>query len=417
MPISEFQAEVQQTAEDPRLRVAILADDGIRTLPRAEAEEYLSGLLHQLRVRPEFTLYGFGTFSSYLEPMPSEQLFGQNTLVEVSLPYTLHLPVHRAFRVRCPQVDAPVIVQMRKIWTNLAAGSSDVEAYADDQPLYYGPANPSTPSIPQAAELGPWPHFTGTNVEILKDTHGVFRYTHVRLLFDSAHAGIDGPDRTDAVQNARSAAVTRSTEIASQVINYMLDVYRSATGEHHIERLASMLVTRVYFANSNLVYESVGIESGLGSAVVNRSRREIDEFADMLAAGREPEKHVLLIQSAHSAIDRGQTLLAAVVAFQAQEILIEERLRAGYASNGIPDAEVTTKLKNCHRTKDRLTTLSREVFSGRSIADDTAFWGSWLNDCNQKRNAVVHRGEAIGSKEAKRLVELCEECIRRFKGL
>lgn len=417
MALLEFNADVQQTAEDPRVSVAILAPEEIRTLSRADAEERLSILLHQLRVRPEFIIYGFGTFASYVNPIPREQLLGHNTLVEVNLPYTLHLPIHRTFRIRCPQVDTPATVQMRKIWTDLAAGSNDVEAYADDRPLYYGQARPITPTIPQAPALGPWPHFIGTNVEIYKDTHGVFRYTQVRVLFDSVQTGIDGPDGAEAIQNARSSAVTKATEIASQVINYLLDVYRSITGEHHVERLARMLVTRVYFADSNLVYESVGIESGLGSAVVNRSRREIEHVAEMLAAGREPERQTLLLQSAHSALDRGQNLLAAVVAFQAQEIVIEKRLREGYAIQGVADAEVTARLKIHHRTKDRLTTLSREVFGGRSIADHTAFWDSWLRHCNQKRNAVVHRGEQIGNEEAKRLLNLCEECISRFAAL
>ena len=113
----------------------------------------------------------------------------------------------------CPQIDAPAVIQLRKIWTDLAAGSNDVEAYADDQPLYYGPARPISPMIPQAPGFGPWPHFTGTNVEIYKDTHGVFRYTQVRVFFDSVHAGIDGPDGLDVTQNARSAAVTSATEM------------------------------------------------------------------------------------------------------------------------------------------------------------------------------------------------------------
>ncbi len=417
MAVSEFHAEVQQTADDPRVHVTILAPEEIRALPRPEAEQHLSILLHQLRVRPEMIVYGFGTFGSYVDPIPREQLLGHNTFVEVNLPYTLHLPVHRAFRVRCQQVGAPVTVQMRKIWTDLAAGSNDVEAYAEVQPLYYGPARPLTPTIPQAPALGPWPHFTGTNVEIYKDTHGVFRYTQVRVLFDSVHLGIDGPDGTAAVQNARSVAVTQATEIASQVINYLLDVYRSVTGETHVERLAKMLVTRVYFAHANLVYESVGIESGLGSAVVNRSRSEIEQVAGMLATGARPERHTLLLQSAHSALDRGQNLLAVVVAFQAQEIIIEQRLRTGYAYQGVADAEVTAKLKTNHRTKDRLTTLSREVFVGRSIADDTVFWDSWLRDCNQKRNVVVHRGDEIGHEEATRLLNLCEECVTRFTAL
>lgn len=178
-----------------------------------------------------------------------------------------------------------------------------------------------------------------------------------------------------------------------------------------------MLVTRVYFADANLVYESVGIESGLGSAVVNRSRHEIERVAEMVAAGRQPERHTLLLHSAYSALDRGQNLLAVVVAFGAQEIIIEKRLRVGFAGQGAADALVTAKLKTNHRTKDRLTVLSREVFGGRSISDDTIFWNSWLRDCNRTRNAVVHRGDEITDAEAKRLVDLCQECINRFAGL
>jgi hypothetical protein len=100
-----------------------------------------------------------------------------------------------------------------------------------------------------------------------------------------------------------------------------------------------------------------------------------------------------------------------------QEIIIEKRLRAGYADQGVADAEVTARLKTNHRTKDRLTTLSREVFGGRSIADDTVFWDTWLRDCNQKRNAIVHRGDEIGHEEAKRLLNFCEDCITRFTAL
>ncbi len=417
MALLEYHAEVQQTAEDPKVRITILADEEIRLLSPVEAENCLSVLLHQLRVRPEFTIYGFGTFASYVDPIPREQLFGCNTLVEVNLPYTLHLPIHRAFPVGCSEVDVPAVIQLRKIWTDLAAGSNDVEAYADDHPLYYGPARPISPTIPQAAGLGPWPHFTGTNVEIYKDTHGVFRYTHARVFFDSVHVGIDGSEGLDATQKARSAAVTFATEMAMRVINYLLDVYRSITAEHHVERLARMLVTRIYFADSNLVYESAGIESGLGSAMVNRPRREVDQFAEMLAAGRSPETYVLLFQSAYSALDRGQHFLAAAVAFQAQEIFIEKHLRERYTSQSVPDAEVTDRLKTYHRAKDRLTTLSREVFGGRSIADDVTFWDSWLRDCNRKRNAVVHRGEEVDSEAAKRLVQLCKECISRFAAL
>jgi hypothetical protein len=417
MPLTEYRAAFQQTADDPRVSVTLIAPEEIRTLPRAEAEERLSALLHQVRARPELILYGVGAFSSYVEGIRREALLGHNTLVEVNLPYTLHLPQSMPFPVLYGQAPGPATVCLRKVWTSLAEGSNDADIFADDQLLYYGPAQPSSPTLPQASNLGPWPHFTGKNVEIYNDAHGVFRYTQVRVLFDQAAEGVDGLDDSEVVQNARSSAVRMAVETATGIVNYLLDVYRFTTGEDHVERLAKLPVTRVYFADANLVYESAGIEAGLGSAIANRSRREIQGIRDMLAVGREPARDVLLLQSARSALERGQLLLAVIVSFQALEIVVEEKLRAGFSALALSDAQVAERFKACYRTKDRLTTLSREAFGNRSVADDGPFWTTWLTDCNQKRNAVVHRGEAINHSEAKRLVALCEECVTRVSAL
>ena len=44
-----------------------------------------------------------------------------------------------------------------------------------------------------------------------------------------------------------------------------------------------MLVTRACtLRNVDVVYERLGVESGVGSAIINRSRREIDQIAAML---------------------------------------------------------------------------------------------------------------------------------------
>ena len=249
------------------------------------------------------------------------------------------------FPLTMPETNARGIVQIRKIWTDLATGSNSVEAYADDQLLYYGPARPVSPTVPQDPILGPWPRFTGANMEVGKDIHGVLRYTQVRILFDTRHPNIDGADDSEPIQQARKAAVESASAIAGNAVNYLLDVYRSVTGEHHPERLARMLVTRVYFADVNVVFESVGVESGLGSAIINRSRREINQIAAMLVADSQPAPHTLLLQSAYSALERGQLLLAIVVAFQAQEMVIEAGIRAGLQRQGAGDVEITERLK------------------------------------------------------------------------
>lgn len=264
MAFAEFRARIRQTGNDPMVPVRILAPQEIAGLPREEVETRLSGLLHQVRIRPELIVYGFASLASYVDPPPRAALLGYNTVVEISLPYTLHLPDGMPFDVTRPEAGRAAIVA-RKVWTNLATGSNEAEVYADDQLLYYGPAQPRSPTIPQAPELGPWPHFTGTNVEIGKDTHGVFRYTQIRIFFDSALAGIGGVDTDPRVQAARSSALEQAKATGMAIANYLLDVYRYVTGAEHVERLPFMAVNRVYFADHNLASEGVAVEGGLGS--------------------------------------------------------------------------------------------------------------------------------------------------------
>lgn len=95
MALAEFQARVRQTENDPAISVHVVAPDEIARLPREDAEARLSALLNQVRVRPELILYGFRTLASYVDPPPREALLGHNTLVEISIPYTLHLPLLR----------------------------------------------------------------------------------------------------------------------------------------------------------------------------------------------------------------------------------------------------------------------------------------------------------------------------------
>ena len=158
------------------------------------------------------------------------------------------------------------------------------------------------------------------------------------------------------------------------------------------------------------------MESGLGSAIINRSEREIRRINEMLKTGEEPPVHALLLQSARAALSRGQVVLAVVVAFQAQEIILETKLRAGYAKMGLSDLEVARKLRKSYKTIDRLRILCREV-TGRSVDDDLTFWRSWISDCNRRRNGVVHRNESVSDSQALKVVELCEECIARLLGL
>ncbi len=414
MPIT-FRARIQQNPNDPLVSVRMLVADEVATLSKEQAVKELSPLVQQIRLAPEFIIHGFETHGSYGNPLTREILLGYNTLVEVNLPYTVHLPNEMPFSVKCPNPGKATIV-IHKTWTAAAEGSNVADFYADDRLLYHGPSTYRTPTLPQQPGLGPRPHFTGANIEVDKDTYGSFRYTKVFVFFDSSLAGLDFISQNDSAATAISEKLNNTRKTAMEIINQFLDVYRYVANSQHVERLSTMTVTRVYFADHNFLSEGATIDSGLGSAVMNRSALEIERIAAMLRDGKEPPRHNLLLQSARAALDRGQHVLAVVVAFQALEILLETKLRDGYAKLGVAHAAIIKKLGKRYKTRDRLTTLCREV-TGRSVADDTGFWSTWLVDCNRKRNGVVHRNEPVTQAEAQRVVDLCDECANRLLDL
>jgi hypothetical protein len=303
-------------------------------------------------------------------------------------------------------------VRVRKVWTETAEGSTDLDAYADDRLLYLGNFEIQTPQFPQPPEHGPWPRLSGRNVEFEKDTLGRLRYTHIRIAFDMDQGSLDSEQN----ESARRTALQQATEIGLQVINYFLDVYRYVTGETHPERLSLPLVTLVYFADCNLVFEGVVFSHGLRSAVANRPGTEINRLLQMVSAGERPDRHELLLLSARAALDRRELLIAVIASFQALEIFLENKLREGYSKRGLDDSTITKLLNGTYRTKDRLQKLCREV-TGRAVADDGQFWADWLTDCNRKRNTVIHRNAPITHSEAERVLSLCEECVRRINAL
>lgn len=164
---------------------------------------------------------------------------------------TLHLPSDMPLDVAYPKGCTATVV-IRKVWTDLAVGSNTAEIYSDDCQLCYGPVQLASPNIPQAPELGPSPHFSGTDLEIAKDTHEVFRYTQIHVFFESTQTAIAGVDTDEAVQAARSVAYDGAMKTAKDVVNDLLDVYRYVTSAEHVERLSTMNVRRVYFADHKL---------------------------------------------------------------------------------------------------------------------------------------------------------------------
>ncbi len=289
----------------------------------------MAQLLKQVRLQPEIQLYEIGAFSSYVTPPSEAILLGKNVVVEARLPYCLPLPNGLITEVIVPNSSIRAKVRVQKVWTEIAAGSTDLDAYADNRLLYLGHFEIQTPQFPQPAEHGPWPRLSGRNVEFEKDDMERFRYTQIRLAFDMDQGSLDSGQNNES---ARTTALRQATEVGIQIINYFLDVYRYVTGETHPERLSLPVVTLVYFADCNLAFEGVVISQGLRSAVANRTLNEINRLVQMVSGGEQPDRHELLLLSARAALDRRELLIAVIAGFQAIGIFLESKLREGYSN-------------------------------------------------------------------------------------
>ena len=104
MTASEIHTRIQQSASGPTIAVTIVIPQEFAQLPPDQSGARLNALLDQIRSAPEFVVYDFQMRGAYEEPPTKEALFGHNTLVEVRLPYTLHLPSNVPFEGGCPLV-------------------------------------------------------------------------------------------------------------------------------------------------------------------------------------------------------------------------------------------------------------------------------------------------------------------------
>src|SRR5262249_18897821 len=180
----------------------------------------------------------------------------------------------------------------RKAWTDRAKGSSDADVFTSERLTYLAPTTLNTPSMPDA-DSGPEPACTGINVERDRDTAGYFRFSRMRVFFDTQYDQL-------ALANPSSfeLAQRETIERAMLVVNRVLDCYRFVTKEAHIQRLGSVYVTDLYYAAHNVGVHGANFGHGIGSAVMNRSERELERIAGLLKTGDDlPVPELLFLDS------------------------------------------------------------------------------------------------------------------------
>ena len=332
--------------------------------------------------------------------------------VRVRLPYCLYIPNDR-YVFDFPDEGELVGVVSTKVWTKRAEGSTtpDSEMVVPNEPVYLDDSQLTTDWIGQQEP------FTGElqarNMEFERDPNGYFRYTQLILEFDWHVPGGYDPSRQKSDhgdQERDDQVIAQLSTMALSLVNHLVDVYRTVTGDVYLERIPVLVVEDIRigihddcsirkhekYPGGPFTYKYGYLPNMLGMhgirrAMVSKPKEVIDSFRSLLASGFRPPTDELLRQSALAALERHDAKLAAIESFISLEVYVE-RFYYDRLSETMTPTEIKDLLDTRHNWNlvVRLRELLREHFEKAVMDIDNRVWTQWLKRHNQ-RHGIVHR--------------------------
>jgi len=339
--------------------------------------------------------------------------YGFNTLIQISLPYCLHLPNHYPLGVDLGNGEKACI-ELKKVWTEKATGSNESDFLAKDRVCYFSKPDIITPQFPQEENVGWDLRFTGKNIEKVRDTNGYFRYSRLNIFFDTNFKKEEIDDRGYFSEGILKV-IAEKTQL---IVNKFLDIYKVVTEEDFVDRIGFLNITHILFFehNSGLLLTSPNY-GYIQSAVMNRSRNELEKIEKMLKEDIHPELYELLFLNASNSLKKKMFTLAIVESFQALEIFLENYLMDKFSNKGLSESDIKGKLEQKWRTKERLKDLLKEA-TGKSLsADNQTLWNKWVLIYDNIRNEVIHKGKEVNESDAMDTLEKNKEVVSWIKSI
>ena len=332
-----------------------------------------------------------------------------NTLIEVNIPYCLHIPNGYEVKINLSNLNLVAHIIFYKVWKKNAENSNDIDIYAEDKITCFKNSNVITSKIPHVKSSGFDFELTGKNLEKIKDSSGYFRYTKMKIFISTDYEEEDFK-KDDGEEKIKDEIYDKIFKI----INRVVDAYRHTTGEEHIERLNFLTITNIYFLDHDVgIYP---VDMWITSATINRSAREIEKFKDILSKDIKIPLHELLLLDSKSHFNKKIYTLSVVTSFQALEIFLENFLVNAYRRKKYSEQEIGKKLKQEWRTKERLKKLLKET-TGYSLSENKNLWDDWCDIYDKTRKKVIHYGKDADEKETRKTLRICSEIIKRIKSL
>lgn len=364
------------------------------------SEAEIRQMLSEVSLRKSLEVYGLDLSYSLSSDGTSDSCrFPRNTMVEVALPYCLHLPNELDLLVSMPGTSSGAIVILQKFWTAAAAGSATADFFTADRVTYSAPVNFRTPKFPEDPKLGPRPACSGTNIEMDRDTDGQFRYSKLKIFFDTQYEHLGTASKREI-----SAARDEAVGMALKIVNRIIDVYRYVTKEDFVQRLGSIHAMDLYFAQHDIGIHGASFGGGIRDAIMNRPGREIEEISKTLKAQSEIPLAELLFLDAQAALNSDRYVLAVIHAFQGLEVFLEEFLYQHLSTKGLASDAIEKLIPR--RTKERLKGVLKQA-TGHALTEDQELWDRFCLVYDQVRNKLIHTAKEIDQRRSLQAVETC----------
>ena len=282
-------------------------------------------------------------------------------------------------------------IETRKAWRN-SKDCSDDDSVAEKR-LHFREASYESGSMGVSFQEAQ--HVTGTNMEMVEDPRGRFRYTQVVVWLK--HPNPDKIVPEGLLPEALDA------------VNRLVDVFRLASGEAYLPPVG---VEDVEYAEVAVPDTGARLYSGLfgkgmTSAVINESRAVHERVRGMLLSGEEVPLDAELRLAARRLLGQNLWRQAIVEAISSLEVFLGATLHRLVDANKMTEDEFEA-LMNQSPTH-RLKTPLRDAV-GCSPADRPSLWRAWIQT-NKTRRRVVHQGLRATEQEATKVVETVEAIV------
>lgn len=375
-------------------------------------------------------MYGFRLFYKV-----SGETLAKDEVVQlvVRLPFCLYIPPCR-YTFIYPGTDKLIGLVPEKVWTEQSEGSIEMkdELVMPDKTVYLSNAQIITDWI--GASGASVQGLKGQNMEFDKDPTGYFRFTRLTAEFDwEVPNGFDPYGNDDERQNG---IVEQLSSWTLDLANYIIDLYRTVTGDGYIKRLSHIVIDDLRigipdncsirkqerFTGDKFTYKCgyhpfFFTAHGIRPAVVNKPGVIIDTFRKSLERELPPETYHLLELNAEVALDQRDVKIAVIESFTSLEVYVEQFYYQKLSSKmSATDIDCFLTSGDNWRLKVRLKEILNK--NGlKSVAEvDNKLWQNWLK-AHDKRNDLIHHNIEPSLEEAKEIADLNKAVIRLLKTL